>query len=386
MQGSAWTARLERARYAKAHVFCIKPRIKYRGLHFLGSRRKNAGGLHGAGDASSGESCGNVGAAARNRVVCMVSPYKPLRSLQRNRLSYRLPDFLRRFPHRTQGFAWMARLTRAGHANPHLLRAISCTNRRALHGREHRRARRCRSPPFMRQTLHQTKGFASLPLPHRPPRVPDVVSAALVRVEQNRCCISDEQQPIPARGPCKPPPLLHQTPHQTKGFASPLPPHRPPRAPDAASAALARVEQNRCCISDEQQPIPTRERRNCSARLSRAKPLLHFRRLVRALLAMHPFVAFCVLINPPHHVFGGKCMFCRNNPLRSRLAGRAGCRPHAAGRPRRGRARLRRRRAVARSRRFPFCAPPCARQHGRAACNYGSSEFSPRFGESSVQT
>lgn len=165
MQGSAWTARLERARYAKARVFCIKPHIKHRGLHFLGSMRKNAGGLHGVGDASRGESCENVGAAARNRAVCMVSPCKPLQSLQRDRPSYRLPDFLRRFPHRTQGFAWMAGPRRAGHANPRLLRAKSCTNRRALHGREHRRARRCRPPPFMHQTPHQTKGFASLPCP-----------------------------------------------------------------------------------------------------------------------------------------------------------------------------------------------------------------------------
>lgn len=65
-------------KHAESHVFCAKSCIKRRGLHFSGSARKKAGGLHDAESDPAAESCGNVDATARNRRVCIIVSYKPL--------------------------------------------------------------------------------------------------------------------------------------------------------------------------------------------------------------------------------------------------------------------------------------------------------------------
>lgn len=65
-------------KHAEAHVFYAKSCIKRRGLHFSGSARKKAGGLHDAESDPAAESCGNVDATVRNRRVCIVVSYKPL--------------------------------------------------------------------------------------------------------------------------------------------------------------------------------------------------------------------------------------------------------------------------------------------------------------------
>ena len=276
--GVCTNRRTGRTGECRARAFLRQPRNKCRGLH--GRQGWSARGMQkpaffASNPASNTGVC--IFSAPRTKMpgVCMVP----------GMLRWANPAETSAPPREIGEFAWST------HTNPcslcreiglHTDSRISCadfrTEHKGLHGWQGQRTRAMQTPafyvpypaqiaglcmgggigaredadppPFMHQTPHQTKGLASPPLPHRPPRAPSVVSAVLVCVEQNRCCVSDEQQPIPAREDAAP----------------------------ASHASNPAPNEGVCIAAPAPSAAPRPGRRICSARLPRAKPLLHFRR------------------------------------------------------------------------------------------------------------